>query len=118
MNMSTNALIEERSDTNIKFKGIWYEQSSLILDNEITSPWKHPKVDLMKTEDFSIIIDQKSELVLFGTGRIQIFPPLSVITDLQKMNIGIEIMDTKSACRTFNILTPEFRNPTALLVVD
>ena len=37
MNMTTNALIEERTDTKIKFKGNWYEQSLLIHDNNIIS---------------------------------------------------------------------------------
>ena len=118
MNMTTNALIEERTDTKIKFKGIWYEESSLIHDNKIKSPWNHPRVDQMQLKDFSFIIDNNCELVLFGTGRNQVFPSLSVITELQKMNIGIEIMDTKSVCRTFNILTSEYRNPTALIMID
>ena len=47
MNMTTNALIEERTDTKIKFKGKWYEQSFLIHDNNISSPWEHPSVDDM-----------------------------------------------------------------------
>ena len=47
MNMTTNALIEERTDTKIKFKGVWYEESCLIHDNEIQSPWSHPSVDQM-----------------------------------------------------------------------
>lgn len=118
MNMTTNALIEERTDTKIKFKGIWYEESSLIHDNEIQSPWSHPSVDQMNLGDFSFIIDNNCELVLFGTGKNQVFPSLAVITELQKMNIGIEIMDTKSVCRTFNILTSEYRNPTALIIID
>ena len=44
MNMTTNALIEERTDTKIKFKGVWYEESCLIHDNEIQSPWSHASV--------------------------------------------------------------------------
>ena len=118
MNMTTNALIEERTETKIKFKGIWYEQSLLIHNNTVTSPWNHHNVDEMTIDDFSFIIDNKCELVLFGTGRNQVFPSLAVITQLQKMNIGIEIMDSKSACRTFNVLTSEYRNPTALLVIE
>tara|TARA_Y100000748_G_scaffold301919_1_gene303050 strand:+ start:720 stop:1076 length:357 start_codon:yes stop_codon:yes gene_type:complete len=118
MNMSTNALIEERTDSKIKFKGNWYEQSLLIHDNKVTSPWNHPKVDEMSIDDFSFIIENKCELVLFGTGKNQVFPSLAVITELQKMNIGIEIMDSNSACRTFNVLTSEYRNPTALIVID
>ncbi len=118
MNMTTNSTIEERTDTKIKFNGAWYEESFLIHDNTIISPWSHPSVDRMSLKDFSFIIDNKCELVLFGTGISQTFPPLSVIIELQKMNIGIEIMDTKSACRTFNVLTSEYRNPTALIVID
>lgn len=118
MNMTTNALIEERTETKIKFKGKWYGQSLLIHDNSAISPWDHPNVDEMTIDDFSFIIENKCELVLFGTGKNQVFPSLSVITQLQKMNIGIEIMDSRSACRTFNVLTSEYRNPTALIVID
>ena len=57
MNMTTNALIEERTDTKIKFKGNWYEQSFLIHDNNISSPWEHPSVNDMTIEDFSFIVE-------------------------------------------------------------
>ena len=41
MNMTTNALIEERTETKIKFKGKWYEQSLLIHDNSATVSYTH-----------------------------------------------------------------------------
>jgi Uncharacterized conserved protein len=82
--MTTNALIEERTDTKIKFKGNWYEQSLLIHDNNISSPWEHPSIDDMTIEDFFIIVENKCELVLFGTGKNPVFPSLSVITEYKR----------------------------------
>ena len=105
-------------ETKCKKKGVKLTDQRKIIAKVMSDSNDHPNVDEMTIDDFSFIIENKCELVLFGTGKNQVFPSLSVITQLQKMNIGIEIMDSRSACRTFNVLTSEYRNPTALIVID
>ncbi|MCX7123256.1 MAG: MTH938/NDUFAF3 family protein [Gammaproteobacteria bacterium] len=59
----------------------------------------------------------KPEVILLGTGEIQIFPAPSLLASLYPARIGIEMMTTDAACRTFNILISEGRNVLAALFV-
>ena len=57
------------------------------------------------------------EIVLLGTGPRQIFPAASFRAQFLSAGIGIEVMDTGAACRTFNVLVSEQRRVVALLMV-
>jgi uncharacterized protein len=55
--------------------------------------------------------------VLLGTGPRQIFPAASFRAQFLSAGIGVEVMDTGAACRTFNVLVAEQRRVVALLMV-
>jgi uncharacterized protein len=57
------------------------------------------------------------ELVLLGTGLRQVFPAASFRAQFLRAGIGLEVMDTGAACRTFNVLVAEQRRVVALLMV-
>lgn len=67
--------------------------------------------------DASRILALDPELVLLGTGPRQIFPEASFRSRFLGAGIGLEVMDTGAACRTFNVLVAEQRRVTALLMV-
>jgi uncharacterized protein len=56
------------------------------------------------------------EIVLVGTGPRQIFPESEFGAPLMSAGVGVEIMDTGAACRTFNVLVGEQRRVVALLL--
>ncbi|HEX3848949.1 MAG TPA: MTH938/NDUFAF3 family protein [Steroidobacteraceae bacterium] len=56
------------------------------------------------------------ELVLIGTGSSQVFPPAQFRAQFLRANIGIEVMDSGAACRTFNVLVGERRRVVALVM--
>ncbi|HSW71474.1 MAG TPA: MTH938/NDUFAF3 family protein, partial [Gammaproteobacteria bacterium] len=45
------------------------------------------------------------------------FIPLEIYGELLNQGIGVEIMDTAAACRTYNALTAESRKVVAALVL-
>ncbi|RKZ70190.1 MAG: hypothetical protein DRQ48_06725, partial [Gammaproteobacteria bacterium] len=51
------------------------------------------------------------------TGSKQHFPDADLLLNASKLNIGIEIMDTGAACRSYNILLQEGRNVAAALLM-
>jgi uncharacterized protein len=63
------------------------------------------------------ILALEPELVLLGTGARQIFPAASFRAQFLKAGVGIEVMDTGAACRTFNVLVAEQRRVVALLML-
>ncbi|MFV0282496.1 MAG: Mth938-like domain-containing protein [Castellaniella sp.] len=56
------------------------------------------------------------EVLLIGTGRRQIFLRPEVLRPLLTLGIGVEIMTTQAAARTYNILMSEERHVLALLL--
>jgi uncharacterized protein len=67
--------------------------------------------------DPSLILSLDPELILLGTGPRQIFPAGSFRAQFLSAGIGLEVMDTAAACRTFNVLVAEHRRVVALLMV-
>jgi uncharacterized protein len=67
--------------------------------------------------DPSRLLALDPELVLLGTGQRQVFPPASFRAQFLSAGIGLEVMNTGAACRTFNVLAAEQRRVVALLMV-
>jgi len=55
--------------------------------------------------------------MLYPLGITLQFPALETYGDLINHGIGIEIMDTAAACRTYNALTAENRQVAAALIL-
>jgi uncharacterized protein len=55
--------------------------------------------------------------VLLGTGSAIRFPHPRLTQALAGGQVGLEVMDTAAACRTFNILCAEGRRVTAALIL-
>ncbi len=62
------------------------------------------------------ILDLEPEIVLIGTGDRQVFLEPEILMHFYKQSVGVEIMSTRAACDTFNILVAEGRNVVAALV--
>jgi uncharacterized protein len=75
------------------------------------------EVSDLKDLDAARILALGPEIFLLGTGQRQIFPSASFRTQYLSAGIGLEVMDTGAACRTFNVLVTEQRRIVALLMV-
>ena len=62
------------------------------------------------------ILERSPEVVLLGTGARQVFPSPGLLAPLTRAGIGVEVMSTSAACRTWNILSAEGRKVVALLL--
>lgn len=58
------------------------------------------------------------EVLLLGTGVRQHFPHPALLQRLRTAGIGVEVMDTGAACRTYNILIGEARRVGAALILS
>jgi uncharacterized protein len=64
------------------------------------------------------LVALRPEIVLLGSGATFRFPPPAALAPLYRAGIGVEVMDTKAACRTYNILLGEGRRVVAALIVE
>lgn len=67
--------------------------------------------------DYAALLEYTPEMVLLGTGERQRFPHPRLTQALAAARVGVEVMDTRAACRTFNILVAEDRRVAAALIV-
>lgn len=63
------------------------------------------------------VLRLEPEIVLLGTGPSQHFPAPEVFSEMLQRGIGMEVMSTSAACRTYNILLSEGRDVAAALIV-
>lgn len=61
-------------------------------------------------------MDDPVELLLLGTGKNLVFLPESLRQKFRDAGIGVDLMDTGAACRTFNVLMTEGRYAAAALI--
>ena len=66
-------------------------------------------------EDLAPLAHSGADIVLFGTGARLVFPPAAWMRAFAQARVGLEVMDTAAACRTYNILASEGRKVVALL---
>jgi uncharacterized protein len=73
--------------------------------------------DALTEADFAALLSYEPEIVLLGTGGTLRFPHPRLVRALAEAGVGLEVMDTAAACRTFNILAAEGRKVVAALLL-
>ena len=94
-----------------------YENSMITMPDKIIEDWQASTVEKLTEEHFELLIPYEPEIILLGTGATLRFPSPLVTKNLLESKIGIEVMDTNAACRTYNILMAEGRNVAAALLI-
>ena len=84
---------------------------------EIIEGWKPAPLAELSLADFEPALSLQPEIILCGTGQHQRFPDIHVLTEIMRMGIAIEVMETHAACRTFNVLIGEKRSVVAALLI-
>ena len=92
-----------------------YRKSLILLPDQVIVDWSPDTAADLQVSHFEHLAELRPEIVLLGTGRHQHFPHPSLSQPLMEQRIGLEIMDTAAACRTYNILMSEGRRVAAAL---
>lgn len=94
-----------------------YASSILVMPGAPVIAWPPRSFGELDAAHFEMLAARKPQVVVLGTGRQQHFPAPQLLAALARDRIGLEIMDTASACRTYNILAAEGRNVCAALLM-
>jgi uncharacterized protein len=93
-------------------------RENVVLTPDTVAPGFAPEgFEALAEADFERLLDTSPEIVLLGTGATQRFPHPRLTAPLHRAQVGVEVMDTPAACRTYNILVAEGRSVTAALIV-
>jgi len=93
------------------------EHSAVIMPEQIVHDWPPRHFEDLSEAHMELVAAHEPEVILLGTGDAQHFPDRSLLTSLLRRGIGIEVMDTAAACRTYNILMAEDRRVAAALLI-
>ncbi|RCS59399.1 Mth938-like domain-containing protein [Parvibium lacunae] len=95
---------------------------SLFLHPRHLESWAVQHLDQLAPDSLDYLADTPFsfplEVILLGTGRRQRFPHPRLLSRLHALQVGVEIMDTQAACRTYNILMSEGRQVAAALILE
>lgn len=92
--------------------------TSVIVTPDTVEPWTVTDFDSLETGHFDRLAALGGEVVLLGTGARQRFPDPLLTQSVHRAGIGLEVMNTQAACRTYNILMAESRRVAAALIVE
>ena len=95
-----------------------YTHSVLVSPEGEVRRWDVVAFETLTADDVGALVALRPEILVLGTGEALRFPPAHVLKPLAGTGIGYEVMDTKAACRTYNILMSEGRRVVAAVVVS
>lgn len=93
-----------------------YENSILITPTGEISCWPTHCIDDITQEHYQQFLAFQPEVIIIGAGLTQSLPDPAFIAYFTRHHIGVEIMNTAAACRTYNVLALENRRVLAILM--
>ncbi len=92
----------------------WSQTIALTTDG-VVDDWANKPIEALTEDDFSSLLGTGTEMIVLGTGSRYILPPRHLVFAFARRGIGFEVMDTRAAARTFNVLVGEGRPVAAVL---
>ena len=94
-----------------------YEHSVIVLPDRLID-WQVARFEELTQETLQPLASLEVEIIVLGTGATLRFPPASALRPLQQAGIGVEVMDSQAACRTYNVLLAEDRRVCAAVILS
>jgi len=101
----------------VAVNAVRYETSLLVTSERVMS-WDIAGFDALEASHVAQFIAFQPEIVILGTGATLRFPHRELSRLLTLAGVGFEVMDSKAACRTYNVLTAEGRRVLAAILLE
>lgn len=102
----------------IQIQDTYYNHSLLLSADTLIKDWSVTSIADLTLDALQPILQKQPEVLLLGTGQRQVFPEMSLFQTIITKGIGLEVMTTEAACRTFNVLLSENRKVAAALILE
>jgi len=101
----------------LSVNGTRHETSLIVLADRVAQ-WALDSFEALDEAAFEQLAKLPVEILLLGTGTALRFPHPRLSQAVRDAGIGLEVMDTSAACRTYNILLGEDRRVGAALLLS
>lgn len=99
----------------VAVNNVRYEKC-VVVSPQAVIEWGVSGFEALTAADFGFIEALKPEIMILGTGATQRFPRPELTRALAATGMGVEVMDSRAACRTYNILATEGRKVVAAIL--
>jgi uncharacterized protein len=107
--------IQSVSGDGLRINGQLWSGTVALTTARVLGDWCNKTVCDLLADDFSSLLEYQPELIILGTGKRSEFPPRELTFAFARRGIGLEVMNTDAAARTFNVLASEDRKVAAVL---
>jgi uncharacterized protein len=94
-----------------------YQHSIVVYQDQLISDWQVNTINDLTADHIEQLVSMGPKIILLGTGKTHEFPDAAILAHAYQHGIGVEIMQTDAACRTYNILASEGRDVLAALMI-
>lgn len=91
--------------------------SLIVGPDRLIRDWPPQAFEDLTAGHLALALALEPEILILGTGDRLRFPSPRLTGEIQQRGIGVEVMDTAAACRTYNILLGERRRVAAALLI-
>lgn len=105
-------------DGGVEINGVRFAHSLIVLPEAAPMEWPPTSFDMLAAQHFEQIDAMHPEVVILGTGKKQRFVHPRLTASLTRRQVGVECMDSRAACRTYNILMAEDRKVALALIFE
>ena len=92
-------------------------ESFIMTPSRLIRNWPPQSVAEICADHLETATSLEPEILIIGTGITLEFPDTQLTYALMDQGIGVEVMDTAAACRTYNVLMHEGRKVALALVI-
>ena len=93
----------------------WLAGNVIVGHEQIIEGWTTVEPHRLTIADLEPALALEPTIVVLGTGAEQLLPDVALMAAVAARSVGLEIMTTPAACRTFNVLLQEQRRVVAAL---
>jgi uncharacterized protein len=93
----------------------WVAGNVIVANDAIIESWTPNVAAELTIVDLEPALALQPTIIVLGTGTQQLLPDVELMAAVAARSVGLEIMNTPAACRTFNVLLQEQRRVVAAL---
>ena len=93
----------------------WVAGNVIIGADRIIEGWTTARPHALSIADLEPALALEPTIIVLGTGTERLLPDVELMAAVAARSVGLEIMSTPAACRTFNVLLGEQRRVVAAL---
>jgi uncharacterized protein len=108
-------LIRAYEPGRVRIAERWLRGHLIVAPERLIEDWRVGAPADVGVADLEPALKLEPEIVLLGTGAELEWPEADLMSELAARGVGLEIMSTPAACRTFNVLVHEQRRVVAAL---